>query len=262
MNQELKKLHANFEKLVSFVGLLPRAIEMPSYTLKIFFMPIFKKIYCDDITNLLSFIMEHDEEKSQKISSIRPTLEKKMADFEAHLQEQYKKTSLLVEKRMQKKKQLFFEVSIVLMAAYFEDFLKNFFIKQINKNPKRALPFLDKQLRISDLKEFGFNLSERMGSVISDKVNFQNLGDTEKAYSKSFRADIYKKDSTLRKRINHLFQMRHLIVHNGGIIDKKFCLSTQTKTSCVGKRIAISMNMILMLKEACLKVGSNICETI
>jgi hypothetical protein len=225
-------------------------------------MPVFKQNYCEDIVNLLSAPMESADEKARNDykDKIRPIFEQKTIRLETQLKKQYERISVLLGGMMKNEKTLILEASVVLMVAYFEDFLKNLFVNQVNINPKKALPFIGKQLRIADLKEFGFDLSKKMGSLISERMNFQNLAEIENNFNKSFRTDIYNKNMELKKDIEQLFQARHLIVHNNGVIDKKYCAATGTKKDDIGKKLKISEVALLRFKNACLKVGANICK--
>lgn len=189
-----------------------------------------------------------------------PTLEKKIEHFGNELILMYDKISPIVlrENKIQQLNRSCSELSVVLMVAYFEDFLKESFIVSLNENPKRALPFVEKQLRIIDLKEFGFNLTKKMGLVIAGRINFQNPEESAKAYKLSFGIDIFNKNAIWKKKVIKFFQIRHLIVHNNAKIDMSYIKIVKCDRNKIGKKIVLSENDLIEFETILLKIAEHI----
>ncbi|MBA7660337.1 hypothetical protein ES703_68339 [subsurface metagenome] len=146
----------------------------------------------------------------------------------------------------------------ILLVSYFEAYSKDYFLNIVNRNPKYGLPFLDKSLKIEDIKEYGFDLSKSIGSLISKKINFQNIDEVEQAYGRAFKVDIFNQNLSLRKKLVKLFQDRHILVHNNGKIDKKYISITKCNKNNLRKRIIITKKQLKEYTTVILAIADNI----
>lgn len=260
MTREFKKLQTNLKIAIVISKLISRAVGLPTVVLEKLFIPVFKKYYCEDILRILKHICGDIISFKSFEGRLMPVLEKKIEHLEKELKLLYNKTHSLVLRMsdIQQLKRTCAEVSIVLMVAYFEDYLKEKIIIHLNKKPKRALPFLEKQLRISDLKEHGFDLTKKMGSIIAGKISFQNIDETAKIYKLSCGIDIFNKNILLKKAATRLFQTRHLIIHNNGKIDADYIKIVKCSKHELGKRISISKEDLIKFKKVLLGIAGHI----
>jgi hypothetical protein len=264
MSKELKKFRRNLSEALILSHLLPRSIGLPRTVLNKFFIKSFQDMYFNDFTRVLSYIRDDDEESARKYAkSMLPVIEKRVELFRKKVERSYGKIKkqVLNMQNMKKISRRAHDASIVLMVAYFEDFLKEVFVDYLNKNPRKSLIFLEKQLRVEHLKEFGFNLSKKMGSLLAEKINFQNLNAVEKNYKRLFGLDFFNKDLALKRNIIKLFQTRHLIVHNDGKIDRKFIKLTKVSDKKLGKEIILTVKDIEKYKKCLTTVATFIDDS-
>lgn len=80
-----------------------------------------------------------------------------------------------------------------------------------------------RQVRISYLERFGFDLSNAMGTALRGKYNFTVLKSTRQAYAEAFSDRLDEiKDALSEKCLDHLSAIRNVIVHRAAIADKVF----------------------------------------
>ena len=144
------------------------------------------------------------------------------------------------------------------LYSYFEDFLKEVFKQQLNSSPAKSFNFIDKQIRISDLKDSGFDLSKKMGEVVSNKINFQNLNEADNAYKKAFGLDIFNENLNLKKKVVKIFQIRHLIIHNSSVVDKNYIKIVKCRQTGLGKKINMTVKDVETYKDTLLKMAEHI----
>jgi hypothetical protein len=101
-------------------------------------------------------------------------------------------------------------------------------IKESHLKPdSRAAASDEKQIAISALAEYGYDLTGKMGDLLKDtkKVDFQSLRNTQKAYLAAFRGNIEQilseKDQSYAN-ITILSAIRNVLLHRGGKIDREF----------------------------------------
>jgi hypothetical protein len=93
--------------------------------------------------------------------------------------------------------------------------------------PFRALqlnPY--KQIRLGELlEEKGKDIDKIVAEHITDSYNFQKMEDIEYIFEEYFKIDILEGE---KQTFEKLFQIRHILVHNSGIIDKDFLSKVKT----------------------------------
>lgn len=146
----------------------------------------------------------------------------------------------------------------ILIVSYLEAYLRDFFILRINRQPTLGMNFLDRDLKINDIKDYGFDLSKNMGNLIGDRLNFQDLNEVTKAYKKAFGIDIFLGDSILKRKIKEMFNNRHILVHSNGIIDKRYILKVKKNHYQVGQSLKLKKANLEKYKKSILKIASNI----
>lgn len=87
------------------------------------------------------------------------------------------------------------------------------------KNPKDP----EKVVSVKSLSKYGFNPSEKMGSLLKETMNFQTLDGARNAYRRTF----WKHEKPIHRAIldsslTRLSLVRNIIVHRAGIIDEMF----------------------------------------
>jgi hypothetical protein len=75
--------------------------------------------------------------------------------------------------------------------------------------------------------KYNFDLRGCLGSVLKSKFDFTSFDGIAEAYLKAFGE--CKELQELGKDLKRLEQVRHLIVHRGGLVDEKFVYLTKMK---------------------------------
>src|SRR5579862_1945794 len=110
----------------------------------------------------------------------------------------------------------------------FEALAEEIWIAAVNAHP-RGLAELsgakrgggeEKKIDLPDLQKYGYDLSTHMGTVLSRRYSFDRIEDVRRAYQEaSFDGDATINEIITDRALDALSLTRHVIVHNGGIID-------------------------------------------
>jgi len=128
--------------------------------------------------------------------------------------------------------------AIVTSVTAFEAYLKDRLIDLVSNNKdieKRFTDELKKGLTYDKVKEYNRDWGNILGYVVSENVgSFFNVNDVEKTYKRVLgkvgddNYSLYKSDNQ-KKLLRNYIELRHIIVHNSGIVDHKFKKITNSK---------------------------------
>jgi hypothetical protein len=111
----------------------------------------------------------------------------------------------------------------------FEAMAEELWVAAINHHPKILAEIgkkgsaEDKKIDLSWLHRYGYNLSNKMGEVLRKKYSFDKIVEMKEAYETAFSEDAQAiLDIVTNRSLDALALTRHVIVHNGGIIDDAF----------------------------------------
>jgi hypothetical protein len=80
-----------------------------------------------------------------------------------------------------------------------------------------------KQIKLEFLQFYGWNLTDRMGTVLRNKYDFARLDGIREAYASAFAEKNTDIDNALKDdAIDILSTLRNAIVHRGGVADKEY----------------------------------------
>jgi len=126
---------------------------------------------------------------------------------------------------------LLYQGAILLWSA-FEALSKDLFITFINKNPHKIKDLLEspatkKRLNFNKitpetLMNYDFDITNKMGEIVAENQDFSDLETIKQIYDVMFPASLSDRLILKDNDIWILSQKRHLIVHRGGIVDKKY----------------------------------------
>jgi hypothetical protein len=259
-SKEYRTLKSNLEKLEVFADLVSDVIKtLPEIIIESNFK-FFSSLFSNLVYRLMTTMPLMKEKNKNSNEEIRKIIAKLLEKIKPDFMKKTKQASveILKHKLFLRNQRLTKRASVILMVTFFEAYLKDLFIVRVNKEHKYALPFLEKDLKIKDIKEYGFDLSKNMGNVIANKINFQDIDEVSRVYQCAFGVDIFNKNTALKNKLKRLFQERHIIVHNNGMIDKKYILILKCKKSRLGKGITITKSNLSDYNKAVLKIAENI----
>jgi hypothetical protein len=143
-------------------------------------------------------------------------------------------------------KELINQTTLLTWSAC-EVLLRDYFIISLNTNPSKIeeiskdknlkSKFDFKSISTDKLIEYNFDLSKSMGNILIDNFDFSNIDIIKSIYK------LLNNDESLNKLLKSnslwmLYQRRNLLVHRGGIIDKKYIQGTGCKND-VGEKLYV-----------------------
>jgi hypothetical protein len=152
---------------------------------------------------------------------------------------------------------------ILSLWTCFEASIADAWIAAVNHDPKRfafkviqGLSDLDslpegmsiKSIPLGLLARYGFDLSSRIGDVLSTRIDFSNLKDARKAYQAAFKSNTIMQGSLSEPLLSKLCLLRNLIVHRAGVVDEQF-KSAFGSTQEIGEDVALDADDISKYAE-------------
>jgi hypothetical protein len=130
---------------------------------------------------------------------------------------------------------------VILVWSAFEVFFRDIFCYFVNKKPANTKLILDnprlrnrlpfKGVTFEVLSDYNFNVSSRMGNIITSYIDFSNL-DAIRDIVSAFFPDRKSLKNILNLREFWLMnQRRHLLVHRAGYVDDRYLEKTGDKIS-------------------------------
>jgi hypothetical protein len=161
--------------------------------------------------------------------------------------------------------------SSLLTWSAFEILFRDFFIAYYNSNFNRIESILNdnslkqrfnlKNIPFEKLFEYNFDLSHNMGDVLIENYDFSNLEVIRTVAAVMFDDDIELIKMFKNDALWELYQRRNLIVHRGGISDRRYLEKSRDNLD-LGEKLYISPSELLgylkLIKEIGLKMFSRL----
>ena len=167
------------------------------------------------------------------------------------------------EESMKEQFSVIYSQMCVLAVSSLEAILKDYFVDSFNN--KTDINMENKKLNeikvtIRDIIDNELNFDNKLGSLIleRDKPNFQDLKSILSNFKNYFNKEI-KLESDLQKKLCFYLEIRHLLVHKGGVVDRKFINSTKVldaniKSYKAGDTVEIKSSDWIDMKQAFLSL--------
>jgi hypothetical protein len=112
-----------------------------------------------------------------------------------------------------------------------------------------------KSIPLSQVERYKYNISDKMGTILSEKFKFDRLDGIREAYSLAFCNAADEVDAALTDRaLDALSQTRNLIVHRAGLVDRRYYDQTKKLPLAlkgeIGAPILLDGEVIKALVEA------------
>jgi hypothetical protein len=141
---------------------------------------------------------------------------------------------------------------LLLIWGAFEVLARDLFIELLNRHPVRIEMFLNNpssrkrfgldKIDWTTLNNFGFDLSKNVGTIVTERIDLDDILTIKDAYSAIFPSAIDLGKCLSDRRLWILFQKRNLIVHRRGIIDQQYIEK-------IGESIPIGSKLIVTPAE-------------
>ena len=155
--------------------------------------------------------------------------------------------------------------SIVNVWTTFESSIKELWIYCVDNYPKifinGVLRHQDnteitgvsgKNISISLLAKYDFNISKIVGQIMNSKFDFTNISGIKKAFQALLDESNISLKSLDEKYLNQLEITRHLIVHKAGIIDENYLKRTIKTDENIGELINLSEEEMRNFGNSCI----------
>ena len=159
---------------------------------------------------------------------------------------------------------------IVLTWSAIEVLTRDAFVFLLNRKPNLSdRLFADpanrkrfaERLDWATLSSYQYDLSSRLGCYLISKSDLNNVKSMRDIYGALFPDAVELQKSLADRRLWNLYQMRNLIVHKRGIIDKQYLESTGDKRA-IGDSLCVKPGEVEDHVEAVLAVGTEILRQV
>lgn len=116
------------------------------------------------------------------------------------------------------------EQALVSAVSATEVYFSDRLAYEIQNDTRLINRFMDKEIKLKRIINMGLDLSENIGNLIVEKMNFQILDNVQSEYKRLFGFELFTQDEL--KKLKQIFAIRHLIVHKSGIVDHLFISET------------------------------------
>ena len=138
------------------------------------------------------------------------------------------------------------EQALVSAVSASEVYFKDTLAYAIQNNKRLLNHYAGKEIKVKRILEIDMDLSENIGMLIVEKMNFQNLDNVQNEYKKLFGFEPFTNEEL--NELKKIFAIRHVIVHKSGIVDHLFISKTGLDYK-VGNRLFFERDEILQMIE-------------
>ncbi|MCZ7402707.1 MAG: hypothetical protein O8C61_10850 [Candidatus Methanoperedens sp.] len=140
------------------------------------------------------------------------------------------------------------EQALVSAVTASEVYFRNKLLESIQKDKGILKSLSDKyiKIKIGEILETDFNLTNDIGKLAVSGINFQDINVVRKYYNNAFRPKFEFCGETELNELKKIFSIRHVIVHKAGIFDQKFNLDTGLNYE-IGKRRTFKRKEIIQM---------------
>lgn len=117
-----------------------------------------------------------------------------------------------------------------------------------------------KSVSISELAKHGFDIRQKVGSILEAKLVFTDFPSIQKAF-RIIDEKAVVSTSDDERQLFLLEKARHLIVHRAGYVDQKYKSETST-SAAIGSRISIDPAQLTSWFEAVVRTGSSMISLV
>lgn len=139
----------------------------------------------------------------------------------------------------------------------FESYSKDIWINCLNEYPRllnqklinsssvdNESDIFGKTIPIHLLSKYNFNISNHLGEILSQKYEFTRSDGIKKAYKDLLSVEESELHFLNDDNLNQLEIVRHILVHNSGIIDNKYLNRSKRSGEIVATKLTISIEEV------------------
>jgi hypothetical protein len=114
-----------------------------------------------------------------------------------------------------------------------------------------------KQVSVGLLAKHGFDLRDKIGTIIAEKYDFTGTNGIRAAYSAAFGKEEIIDSALSSDQLNRLEAIRHLIAHRAGLVDEEFLRRTGERQT-IGLPLSINEKVLYELINSAINATTTI----
>jgi hypothetical protein len=160
---------------------------------------------------------------------------------------------------------------LVLVWSAFEVFCRDAFETLLNRDPLKIQilithpttrkRFEAERLPLDTLVQHGFDLSARLGTVLVSQQKFSDLPTIKAVFAVLFPGNTALTEALAQRDLWTLYQRRHLIVHQRGVIDHDYVVATG-ETLGIGTRLAVAPRAFETALRVVVSTGTEVARSL
>jgi hypothetical protein len=202
------------------------------------------------------FKAEFDRKGKQHFEDIAKDLARRLKPEVEKISEIFEDLGLIMD-------QTLLEQALVVAVSAFEVYLKEVAVSivTLNKNVrKRFHQEIDAELSLAKLQEYKEDAKRTQGEIVADRVRL-DTSSIKRILKKLIENENIFSDLKTERKVQKIFEKRHIIIHRAGTVDPKYKKVTKYK-GAIDKQIKISRGYVLrsitLLREIVNRVEASI----
>lgn len=132
------------------------------------------------------------------------------------------------------------ESAIVMAVASYEAFLRDIVDAEARIRPSviNQFPEVQKLINFKMLRKYGGKPRVAQADLLSKSIETHSTGKVKSFFKRIYGIQNIFKSKKMERDIQQIIQIRHIVVHKGGIVDRDFKQATNTKQR-LGERVSL-----------------------
>jgi hypothetical protein len=119
-----------------------------------------------------------------------------------------------------------------------------------------------KQISVGVLAKHGFDLRDKIGTIIAEKYDFTGTNGMRAAYAAAFDKEEIIDSALSSDELSRLEAIRHVIAHRAGLVDEEFIRRTGGEGQTVGSLLSINGKTLCELIDSAIKATTTVLRHI
>lgn len=185
------------------------------------------------------FKAEYDEKGKQHFENIAKDLIRRLKPRVAKISEIFEDLGLLMDRTL-------LEQALVVAVSALEVYLKEIVVSTVTLNKNIRMRFhqeINAELSLTKLQEYKEDAKRTQGEIVADRVRL-DTGSIKRLFKKLIEDENIFGNIKIERKVQEIFEKRHIIIHRAGTVDPKYKKVTKYK-GAIGKQIKISRRYVL-----------------
>ena len=202
------------------------------------------------------FRIEYARKGRQHFEAVAKDLARRLEQKVKEISEIFEDLGLLMD-------QTLLEQALVVAVSAFEVYLREIVVSIVTLNKslrKRFQQEINAGLSLAKLEEYKEDAKRTQGEIVADRVRL-DTGLIKRLFKRLVGNENIFSDLRTERKVQKIFEKRHLIIHRAGTVDPKYKKTTKHK-GAIDKQIKISRGYVLrsiaILKELVNRVEASI----